>query len=357
MAARYDLERALSRLYRFQGRFDEVREIVRGLWARSPTPAAELKELWTLDHSPMPVEAWRRSLLAADGDDDRVWLGRANVEITTGHFDEAAPWLDRCLSRRPDDPAVWQARLELAVATADEPGFWNAVAHLPAGRFDPPAVLKLRAWLMALRHDAAAEERELRALIAVDPGNTKALERLAVLMVPLGRIKESEELHRQKAEIDRAHDKYRKMLFDGEDLSSRAGLLGELTSTLGRPFDSQAWLILAEAHLRDPEPAESFPKSGDRSPLPPALAAKAVELSSPYKLIADSAGPKLYEQLAALRRLMDQALPRFLRNWRDRRGRPSISSTTPPRLAFASCLITARRPSDCYPRPCRVGWA
>jgi enediyne biosynthesis protein E4 len=303
VAPRYELERALSRLYRFQGRFDEVREIIRGLWARSPTPAGELKELWTLDHSPMPVEAWRRSLEAADGDDDRVWLGRANVEITTGRFDEAAPWLDRCLTRRPDDPSAWRARLELAVATADEPGFWNAVAHLPAGRFDPPAVLKLRAWLMSLRHDAAAEERELRALVAAEPGNTKALERLAVLMVPLGRIKESEELHRQKAEIDRAHDKYRKMLFDGDDLSSRAELLGELSATLGRPFDSQAWLILAEAQLRDPGPAAASSQSRDRSPLPPALAAKAVELSNPYTLITASqsfAGPKLDEQLAAL---------------------------------------------------------
>src|SRR5262249_34573962 len=96
---RIDLERALSRLYRFQGRFDEVRQIIRGLWSRSPTPAGDLKELWTLDHSPMPVEAWRRALEAADHDDDRVWLGRANLEITTGRFDEAAGWLDRCLIR------------------------------------------------------------------------------------------------------------------------------------------------------------------------------------------------------------------------------------------------------------------
>ena len=73
-------------------------------------------------------------------------------------------------------------------------------------------------------------------------------------MVPLGRVKESEEWHRRKAEIDRAHDKYRKTMFDGDDLSSRANELAALTSTLGRPFDSQAWSILAEAQLRDPAP-------------------------------------------------------------------------------------------------------
>ena len=80
---------------------------------------------------------------AADGDDDRVWLGRANAAITTGRFDEAAPWLERCLSRRPEDPAVWRARLDLAVASQDEAGFWSAVAHLPAAAFDAAGVLKL----------------------------------------------------------------------------------------------------------------------------------------------------------------------------------------------------------------------
>jgi enediyne biosynthesis protein E4 len=317
VAPRHDLERALNRLYRFQGRFDLVREIIRGSWSRSPTPAGDLKELWVLDHTPMPVEAWRKSLEAADGDDDRVWLGKANVEITTGRFDEAGPWLDRCLSRRPDDPAVWQARLDLAVATADEPGFWNAVARLPAGRFGPPAVLKLRAWLMALRRNTAAEERELRALVAIEPGDTKALERLSVLMVPLGRVKESEDLHRRKAEIDRAHDKYRKMLFDDSDLSSRAGLLAELTATLGRPFDSQAWSILAEAHLRDPDPIQAPSQSQGLSPLPPALLARAVELSIPYDLITaspTSAGPKLVDQLAALKPPDGSAVSAVARN-------------------------------------------
>ena len=64
---------------------------MRGAWSRSPTPAGDLKELWTLDHSPMPVEAWKKALEAADGDDDRVWLGRSNVAITTGNWAAAAP--------------------------------------------------------------------------------------------------------------------------------------------------------------------------------------------------------------------------------------------------------------------------
>ncbi len=303
-ATRYELERALSRLYRFQGRFGEVREIVRGSWSVSTTPAADLKELWSIDHSPMPVEAWKRALDAADGDDDRVWLGRANAAIMTGRFDLAAPWLERCLSRRPEDPAVWRARLDLAMASQDEAGFWSAVAHLPAAAFDAAGVLKLRAWLMAARQDQAAEERELRALVEADPGNTKSLERLAVLMVPLGRAKESEEWHRRKAEIDRAHDKYRKSMFDGADLSSRANELAALSTTLGRPFEGQAWSILADSELRDPAPMAAGSQSAGRSPIPERFLAKAAELSAPYTFRnrpRSLGGPTLADQLVALR--------------------------------------------------------
>ncbi len=304
-ALRYELERVLSRLYRFQGRFDEVREIVRGGWARSPTPAGDLKELWTLDHSPMPVEAWKKALENADGDDDRVWLGRANVAITTGNWAEAAPWLDRCILKRPDDPAVWRARLELALGTLDEAGFWMALGHLHAADFDPPTVLELRAWLMAVRRDPAAEERELQALVAADPGNTKALERLAVLMVGSGRVKESEEWHRRKALVDRAHDTYRKALFDGDDLSSRAADLAELTTTLGRPFDAQAWSILAEAGLRDPVPSAAGSQTPAVSPLPASLRPNAVSLSSAYAFrgsgIRVTGEITLADQLIALR--------------------------------------------------------
>ena len=160
---RYELERALSRVYRFQGRIDEVREIVRGGWSRSPTPAADLKELWLLDHSPMPMEAWKRALKVADNDDDRVWLGRASVAIATGEWNEAATWLERCSARREHDPAVWRAWLELAVASQDEAQFWPALAELPAAAFDAAGVLKLRAWLFAVRRDPVGEERELES--------------------------------------------------------------------------------------------------------------------------------------------------------------------------------------------------
>ncbi len=43
----------------------------------------------------------------------------------------------------------------------------------------------------------------------------------------------AEKLVAAKAEIDRAQDKYRKLLFEGGDLSARADALGPLSATLG----------------------------------------------------------------------------------------------------------------------------
>jgi thioredoxin-like negative regulator of GroEL len=301
---RYELERALSRLYRFEGRFDEVRQVVRASWSRSPTPAADLKELWNLDHSAEPVEAWKHALEKADVEDDRVWLGLANQAILTGHFVEASAWLDRCASRRPEDPSVWLARLELAVATGDVAGFWGAAPHVPANRLDPASAGTFRAWLAARSNDPKAEQRAIESLLETDPANATAIERLAVILVLSGRAGDAQALHLKKAELDRARDKYRKMLYDGLDLSSRAGVLSELTGKLGRRFDAQAWSLIADAGIRDPGPTGAGSRREDAaSPLPPLLADRAAALSAAFATLpasASQAGPSLGEQLADL---------------------------------------------------------
>ncbi len=56
-------------------------------------------------------------------DDDRIWLGRANLAIRAGSHDEAARWIDACLRRHPDDRSVWRARLDWALRTNRLPSF------------------------------------------------------------------------------------------------------------------------------------------------------------------------------------------------------------------------------------------
>ena len=62
---------------------------------------------WMLDAEPVPIEMVRGVLDEAAGqapDDDRVWLGRANLATWSGRFEEADRWLSACLGRRPERP-------------------------------------------------------------------------------------------------------------------------------------------------------------------------------------------------------------------------------------------------------------
>jgi tetratricopeptide (TPR) repeat protein len=303
-SVRYDLEKTLARVYAFEGRFDDFRRVLRASWCRSSNPSGVLNELWTSDHSPMPVEAVEKALDAADNEDDRVWLGRANHAILTGRFAVAADWIDRCLKRRESDPPVWQARLDLAVATNDVANFWAAADHLPAERFDAAAVHRLRHWLVARGGDASLEQKELTSLLQEDPGDTRALERLAALVFASGETRESEQLHRRKAEIDRAHDTFRKIMLEGKQMVERADELPGLTAVLGRTFDSQAWAIIAETRRRGIRPGSDDTGSPLQAPFPTDLQAKASALSSQFAARSDRGshnGPMLADRLNDLR--------------------------------------------------------
>ena len=304
LPGRYDLERALIRVYRYQGRFHEVRPLIRALWCRAPQPGPVLKELWGFDMAPKPVELLKSSLSTADKNDDRVWLGCANHAILTGQFAEASSWLERCLSRRPDDLAVWQAQLELALATNDGGGFWAALTHLPSRHFEEAEILAFRALLAANNNDLEREEHELSSLIACDPGNANALERLAVLNAESGRHREAEALHRRRDEISQAREKCRQILQDGLDVPNRAHVLAELSAKLGRTFDAQAWSILAEAGLGARGGDQTGLTSPNSSPLPASVVARAAALSAAHQIAGERAaraGQTLSERLADLR--------------------------------------------------------
>ena len=94
-------------------------------------------------------------------------------------------WLDACLRRRPDDPAVWRARLDWARAAEDEAEVRRALAHLPADHLPPrPGARPAR----LVR--SPGRRRRARATL---PGGTHgtatrgaiwAIERLAELLPP-----------------------------------------------------------------------------------------------------------------------------------------------------------------------------
>jgi tetratricopeptide (TPR) repeat protein len=237
----YEITRVLGRLYRFEGRTEDVRGLLRESWSKSPDPPAILKELWTLDTTPWAMEAWQTALEKADPNDDRVWLGRANLATMTGKFHEAGEWLAACQKRRPDDTAVWRSSLRLAQAAGDGEGIWQALTHLPAESMTETELLALRAFRAP---PYGVKEAVLSVLADIDPGDPIVLERLAAIALSRGRVVEAERLRQRKAEIDRATDRYRKLVLYEKDLAGRAEELEALCATLGRRFDAWAWSMI-----------------------------------------------------------------------------------------------------------------
>ncbi len=103
-----------------QGRDDEIGPLIEERWDHliaqgegSREQAIGLLRLAIdLRDKPMLLEEVRAALDAAGRlaqDDDRVSLGRANLALRAGSYDEAARWVDACLRQRSDDVAVWRA--------------------------------------------------------------------------------------------------------------------------------------------------------------------------------------------------------------------------------------------------------
>jgi tetratricopeptide (TPR) repeat protein len=309
-ADRPALLRAITRLFRLEGRYIEVSSALTAAWAGAPDPSELLQDLWQNDTEAVPVDGWKVFLDAADSQDDRVWLGRARHAILTGRYRDAATWLERCLGRRGDDPAVWRACLDLAVATEDDARFWEAAGRIPAEALLPWELAALRWGLAAGRGDLRAERREAAELVELQPLQTRSLERLVELAREAGESEQAARLQRRKAEVDRAKDWIHKLVVRGLEFRAHARELAELSAVLGRPFDQHAWSLVA-ASTAGPSP--SAPVDGATGP--PVV------------------GADLEHSRAICRAASDQALGRLLRAVRREGSRPDGSSTLAARLA------------------------
>jgi enediyne biosynthesis protein E4 len=252
---RYPVLHSLARLFRLEGRYVEVSEVLVAAWGRAPDPSELLKDLWQSDTEPVPVDAWQLLLDAAANEDDRVWLGRARHAVLTARFGDAEKWLGRCLDRRADDPAVWRACLDLAVATENEPRFWEAVERISAEGVRPWEIAALRTWLAARNGDRRAERQESTTLVELQPYRSRAVERLAVLALEAGDSNEAERLQRRKAEVDLAKDRIHKLIVRKLDFRSHTQELARASAVLGRQFDKHAWSIVAATSSTDTKPS------------------------------------------------------------------------------------------------------
>jgi enediyne biosynthesis protein E4 len=261
--AAHELALEFAPVYAKEGRVEDAQELIEAAWTAldeagqaATEPAILLVQLHTeLPLETDPVEAIR-SLLDRSGrlapDDDRVWLGKANLAIRVGSHDEAARWLDLCLGRRPDDASVWRARLNWSMASNRVEEALEALRHLPADGESPARTQRRAAWLAARRGDSEAEERALESVIVEDPADFAAHDRLIELAIRDGQPARADELRGKKSEVQRLEARYL-TLYRRNQPTREAEEMAHLAEQLGRRFEARGFLTLATAMDPDRE--------------------------------------------------------------------------------------------------------
>jgi tetratricopeptide (TPR) repeat protein len=263
---------SLVQLLIWEGRIGEARRLLEEGWSRTPTPerVALLREHWRLDVVIVAEDELRPLLEAAERQapgDPRIALARASLATRYGRFDEAKRALDACLELAPEDAIARRARLDWARAADRPEEAARAIDGLASGSLSPAEVLALRAWLAGHRSDRDAERSILATLVELDPGDSTALERLAVLSQTSGDPSAAERYRLSKAEADRRRERYRWALLKlpahpgRDDLEALAGL----AESLGRTFEAEGWWELVVARAPgDLAPRDALDRLGRR---------------------------------------------------------------------------------------------
>ncbi len=276
------LNALLASIFGQQGRFLEAGRLIEAEWEQlnqigegASEKAVNLVRLhMDLKRKLAPQEPTRAYLEQASRlapEDDRVWLGRADMAIRDGSFDVAARLLERCLRRRPDDVAVWCARLSWAQATNQLAALRQVLEHVPADESTPAQTHKLAAWIARQQGDVESEQRALERLIVADPADLRAVTRLAEMAERAGQPGRAAELRERKKEIERLQTRYQK-LYDRNQPIRDAVELARLATGLGLDFEAKAFLRIAVADdpgqtdLRDELRRRSQPRAPDPRP-------------------------------------------------------------------------------------------
>ncbi len=259
------LRLALVPTYCQEGRVSDAERLIEASWndlqqsgAGGSEDAIKLVRLHiALRLEEPPIEATRAFLEQAARsapEDDRIWLGRANLALKTGANDEAAHWLEACEGRRPD-VSVWRASLRWAMATDRIAAVRRALEHLYPGDLPPARFRELAAWLAARagRTNEAFrpfmlewELRELKLALAADPANIAILDRLTERAVQGRRPDKAAEFRDKKSEIQRLRARYQE-LYNRNQPYRDAAEMSQIALQLGHSFEGRALLTIALA--------------------------------------------------------------------------------------------------------------
>ncbi len=243
---------ALAELLLWEGRLDEFRRLLReiGRVGTLGDRSAALRELWRLDSMVVAAEEVQPILDQAARtaqQDDRVWLARARLAAQYGRYDEARRCLDQCIPDSFLAGNLPRIRLRWALDAGEVEEAYRVLGGIAAEEIPASEPPSLRAWFSARRNDPAAERSALEQLIAVEPGNTAALDRLVELARKDGDLDRAEAIRRRQEEALRDKERYRRLMIENRDPIPRDELheRGRLAERLGRWYEAQGWMKLA----------------------------------------------------------------------------------------------------------------
>jgi tetratricopeptide (TPR) repeat protein len=298
-----ELRLFLGLIYSLQGRVDEAERVIETSWNRLEQlgdAASETAILLVRLHIDLwreapPIAEIRASLdqsAHAAQQDDRAMLGRAKLATRAGAYEEAGRLLAACLRQRPDDIAVWRAQLDWALATHRLEEVRKALTHLRVDGESPGTVERLKAWLAAERGDLDGERQALERLIAIQPADFDAIDRLVAIARKEGKSERAEELLGTKTKLRKLKARYR-ALYERNQTIRNAREMAGLAEQLGRPFEAKALLVIAIANEIEPDPLRERLRRLD---------AEAAAFPSPPLTLAEALASELDTAKAAVTR-------------------------------------------------------
>ncbi len=242
-----EVARELETIARIEGRKLDARSIIVQSWYGSNDPSLVIKRLFTLDEvTNMPTDFIRQALAPAlEADDDRAWLGQANLALWEGRLDDASRLLAQCRKRNPDDQPVWVATLNLAMATGDFTLGKAAVGHIRSQPFLGAEILHIQAWLAGGEGSPQREAKLLEATLEQDPGNALARDRLAELALASGQTDRAQQLRLKQAEMNALRVRYATLL-KADERTKHIDELLDLATRIGRQIDARGWRLIKE---------------------------------------------------------------------------------------------------------------
>jgi tetratricopeptide (TPR) repeat protein len=224
-------------------------------------PEDGLASLWVMDVEEPVIGDWTASIEQAarlTPDDPRVRLAQTFLDRSAGRFQDARTLIDRLIAQRPDDRAVLQERLQLAMAEGD---FSKALEISKQLKFTKAEANRMAAWLFQKADFISNEAECLKIVVQINPSDRPALSRLSEIAASQKLAKQAAEYQALKREAELRRMEYSKLCRKSSPLTPEIAVkLADTAARLGFVMDSWAWKTLAagKALAYSEQPQEEF---------------------------------------------------------------------------------------------------